>query len=518
MKQSIKSKFLLKTIVISISVFLGMGVIDAQVLEITGNTVLQEDITDGIHVASGITATLDLNGHKVTGKASTTNTKFYDDEKEAEVNIDSPYAAIVNEGTLTIIDSKANEENENNRGKVSATTGNGYALLNRNGKVIINGGIFYSNVSASTVANGWYTGKQNKAKTYSELIINGGEFINDTTSNASVKNDEYGILKIYGGSFKRTKNSYYAIQQAGKELIIDGKSTVNIVGNIQLSFRGADPDRTIELTGKINMNGSINCATEATKTSTADLYIHDITGTIIGITMTDATVKRALFENFTMTGTLIYNGLGATGTVNNVKGSVAKTNGTESYLLVKNSTFNKVEASNGKIEIKNSDIATHVTTMYGATVIIDGGNYGIVSAMTYPTNFNYLSGGHIIIKSTENATKIESIVGSKGKNADSISSILIDGNNITVKGDITVAREAEVTINGGLFEGNLLNIKEGIAANSYYAAEGLYDISGGTFDNEPNSAFIKDGYIKVLKDKQYVVLVDKADILVLIKF
>ena len=173
-----------------------------------GNTIkLGGEITASIEIPSGTSVTLDLNGQTLTGEGK-----------------DAIY--VENGASLTIIDSKGN-------GKVQAAASS-YAAVFNNGTVVLSGGYYTRSANqwyticnhgtmtinegvtvnttvdknSSLIENGYssYSGS-NERNNYvagtnianPKLTINGG---NITSSGLNpVKNDEGGILEIYGGEF-----------------------------------------------------------------------------------------------------------------------------------------------------------------------------------------------------------------------------------------------------------------------------------------------------------------------------
>ena len=185
--------------------------------------VLKNDITELVHIADGQNVALDLNGFTL--------------QNPSDKNDESQKGVILNDGTLTIMDSSKNGNgtvNAVNRMVAIANTGtltidggnftntattdkNPYAnyILNNNGMTTINGGKFVMDstnmTNSSIVKNGWYD--SNAATVVSndviahvegkiaKMTINDGSF----TSWTFVKNDKYGDMTIAGGTFTLTE-------------------------------------------------------------------------------------------------------------------------------------------------------------------------------------------------------------------------------------------------------------------------------------------------------------------------
>lgn len=140
-----------------------------------GSYRLDNNISDRISVASGITATLDLNGHNI----DTTNTSN---------------SAIYNEGTLTI-------------NGIGTVTGKNHGIYN-GGNITINSGNFngknYQGINTgsdavTTINGGTFTGNENGIYNNGDLTINGGTF---TGSYCGL--DNYLNAEINGGTYIST--------------------------------------------------------------------------------------------------------------------------------------------------------------------------------------------------------------------------------------------------------------------------------------------------------------------------
>lgn len=198
------------------------GVTGDQILKLAdsdGKITLTMDIclTDSITIPSGSTYTIDLAGYTITNRSGT-----------------SSYHTIINWGTVTIVDSVGG-------GVVDNIFHARAALYNAiGGTANLNGGTFTRSLEDSTAnSNSWYVLKNHGTMTidgatvefsssYSSMISNGYQNLNDkigtetalgskpllTIKNGTfsgglntVKNDEYGILVIEGGSFSNTVQS-----------------------------------------------------------------------------------------------------------------------------------------------------------------------------------------------------------------------------------------------------------------------------------------------------------------------
>ena len=174
---------------------------------------LEGDVTltsGALTIPVGATVTIDLKGHSLTGKNAADT--------------------IVNNGTLTIKDSgtggviNGNEAGHsallNNPGgivtmesgklnKTNNTGSNDYYVITNHGTMTINGGEIVSASShSSAIENGWFTASANTSQGYSIMTINDATVAqNGTKANGglyTLKNDDYGIMTINGGTFTNT--------------------------------------------------------------------------------------------------------------------------------------------------------------------------------------------------------------------------------------------------------------------------------------------------------------------------
>ncbi len=202
--------------------------IDKNVKEFT----LTEDLKEGIVVKDGANATLDLAGFSVTnnGKEHTIYV-----EKGATLTIKgngnvindaTGYASLINDGTVVV-------NGGNFKRNDAAGTKGFYVILNHGKMTIENGTVTGKGGISSLIDNGWYTPEQNVDKTMAELIINGGNF-ELTENDKYIKNDDYGIMTINGGTFNMVKPSSAIIGAmgyfSGKELVTINGGNFNYTG------------------------------------------------------------------------------------------------------------------------------------------------------------------------------------------------------------------------------------------------------------------------------------------------
>ena len=152
-------------------------------------------IEQGITIADGRVLTLDLNGFTLTNSGDS--------------------HTITNSGTLTIIDGGENGEVTNTSAEKAVILNNGemtlaggkytrtadhYVIDNNKGNMTIEAGVTVESPStlSSMIRNG---GDNNAVGATPTLTINGGSFSGGLNT---IKNDDYGILHINGGSFSNT--------------------------------------------------------------------------------------------------------------------------------------------------------------------------------------------------------------------------------------------------------------------------------------------------------------------------
>lgn len=203
--------------------------------EITTDTTLTENVTDGILVKSGSDVTLNLAGYDVTNNSGDTikiekGAKLTITGKGNVTNELDDYAVIHNLGTLTV--------KNGTYSRVETVKVTYYVVLNH-GVMTIDGGTFkisspdVGNSASSLIDNGWYHPEQNTDKAMSELTINDGEFLIEN-NNKYIKNDDYGIMTINGGTFTMVEPCTAVIgtvgNYSGKELLTVNNGTFNYTG------------------------------------------------------------------------------------------------------------------------------------------------------------------------------------------------------------------------------------------------------------------------------------------------
>ena len=472
-----------KTLILVLAIIMAVGILgmnlnvkadseETLVISQNGTVKLDKDITGGIHILSGVTATLDLNGHKVTGTTSTSESST------------SNQATIVNEGTLEI----------NGEGTVEGH--DSYTVLNRNGKLIINGGTYTTTAEVTStsgpglIVTGWYDGSQNSTGKLSELTINGGTYIGGLNN---VKSDEYGVLTINGGAFSEAGN--LSILASGKAFTMTGGS---IDKNIQIWNMGADQERTVSITGGTFANTSSISFQNNDKTKTnvfSEVTISNVTLKSIGCS-SETKMENVTISNVNTVATsndLIFKTTGNI-TLNNVT-SNKYTSISAPVINVNGGNFAKMQLVNcPEATLKETKVTGQLSASQKKTIItIEGGEYGSIAC--------YLSdrtavGGTIIVND-----------GNIG-NVDANSKGHIVINKGTISGDINAQYSAIVEITGGIIEGNVIAKEE-----TNETLKPTITITGGTFKNavsEAENGFVADGYGKYKVDEENYIVKEKV--------
>lgn len=198
---------------------------------------LTEDVNDGILVESGKQVTLNLGGKKITNKdgehtimVESGATLTIVGEGSA-TNTSNDRAVLSNDGTLII------KGGTYSRVETKTPDVTYYVFLNH-GTATIDGGTFKIDSEgvekpSSLITNGWYTPSDNKTGNMSSLTINNGEFLIEN-NDKYIKNDDFGIMTINGGTFTMKKPSSAVIGHmgyaSGKEKVTINGGTFNYTG------------------------------------------------------------------------------------------------------------------------------------------------------------------------------------------------------------------------------------------------------------------------------------------------
>ena len=232
-----------------------------------GDTVsLSEDETGSITVSAGKDITLDLAGHKLTNTADS-HTVTIDkgaslavlDSSEAQTgaidNVSHGKAAVVNHGTFVLnsgsLTRSAEASTLSDDGNTASGSNSWYVVWNT-GNMTVNGGkILFSSDNqgyySSLIDNGWADPDQNTEKAFATLTVTGGEL---SGGKITIKNDDYGILDIQGGTLTQACESFFSVFNWNDATISGG--TIN--GTVGAKGDGQTGENAYE-NGKLTISG-----------------------------------------------------------------------------------------------------------------------------------------------------------------------------------------------------------------------------------------------------------------------
>lgn len=255
------------------SIAAAIAAIDAK-----GTVTLLGDVTEDVTIPEGKAITLDLNGKKLTNKASHTITNngtltvtdsigggVVDNITHAKAALSNAVGATATLEGGTFMRSKEAGKDGNNSG------GNSYYTIENYGSMSFGSGASVENAGhfSSMIRNG---GK-NTAESPAEMTINGGTFSGGINT---IKNDDYGNLAINDGDFDNT--SQYVIMNWSKATINNGtfktssKATSAVLFN---SSYGNDPADT----GSLEVNGGTFTTNSAAQPVLTNYYDANNTAT-----------------------------------------------------------------------------------------------------------------------------------------------------------------------------------------------------------------------------------------------
>ena len=240
-----------------------------------GDTVsLSKDETDSITVSAGKDITLDLAGHKLTNTANN-HTVTIDkgasltvlDSSEAQTgaidNVSHGKAAVVNHGTFVLNSgsltrsAEASTISENGN---TASGGNSWYVVWNTGNMTVNGGkILFSadnqGYYSSLIDNGWADPDKNTEKAFATLTVTGGEL---SGGKITIKNDDYGILDIQGGTLTQACESFFSVFNWNDATISGGtiNGTVGAQGDGQTSENAYEHGK-LEISGNAQFSDTV---------------------------------------------------------------------------------------------------------------------------------------------------------------------------------------------------------------------------------------------------------------------
>ena len=228
---------------------------------------LSEDETGSITVSAGKDITLDLAGHKLTNTADN-HTVIIEkgasltvlDSSEAKAgtidNVSHGKAAVVNHGTFVLnsgsLTRSAEASTLSEDGNTASGSNSWYVVWNT-GNMTVNGGkILFSadnqGYYSSLIDNGWADPSKNTEKTFATLTVTGGEL---SGGKITIKNDDYGILDIQGGTLTQACESFFSVFNWNDATISGG--TIN--GTVGAQGDGQTGENAYEH-GKLEISGN----------------------------------------------------------------------------------------------------------------------------------------------------------------------------------------------------------------------------------------------------------------------
>lgn len=228
---------------------------------------LSKNETSSITVSADKDITLDLAGHKLTNTANN-HTVTIDkgasltvlDSSEAQTgaidNVSHGKAAVVNHGTFVLNSgsltrsAEASTISENGN---TASGGNSRYVVWNTGNMTVNGGkILFSadnqGYYSSLIDNGWADPDKNTEKAFATLTVTGGEL---SGGKITIKNDDYGILDIQGGTLTQACESFFSVFNWNDATISGG--TIN--GTVGAQGDGQTGENAYEH-GKLEISGN----------------------------------------------------------------------------------------------------------------------------------------------------------------------------------------------------------------------------------------------------------------------
>ena len=375
---------------------------------------LNQNVTEDVVIPEGVNVTIDLAGHTLTNKSghtitnNSTRTKVVDSVGSGVVdNVTHGRGAIYNNINASItLSGGAYQRSAEASTNATDAGGNSWYVLKNFGTMMINENVTvrFSELNpgyySSLIGNGWQNSSAAEAGNSGEpkpsdggnkatLTIKGGSFVG---GKITVKNDDYGVLKVSGGSIAQSTDSYYAIYNANDATISGGtimsksdavgsqhydgdanKGTLTVSGG---SITSEDGDAVSLLTGA---TGTIKGGTFTTGNGRYAINVDDSSsatisaGTFVGTTA-DKVVNKD--ESFADRYGVAEDGNGnLIATVTDAQATVTAPDGpVTNYESLSKALSNAPAGSVVKLQ-EDVDLASAVSTKnYGVTLDLNGHN------------------------------------------------------------------------------------------------------------------------------------------------
>jgi len=180
--------------------------INEQIASGISTIVLTADTTESVVIPKWATITLNLNGYKLMGDGANHTIENNGKLIVKDMSIAKTGVVYSNVANKACIFNSYGAELTVERAILDRGEVSWYCILNWGKSVTIND--IYVNLTsaaakAAVIANGFYSPQQdNPDKVFCSCVINGGYIATQGDPNACVKNDEYGIMAVSGGTFK----------------------------------------------------------------------------------------------------------------------------------------------------------------------------------------------------------------------------------------------------------------------------------------------------------------------------
>ena len=455
--------------------------------------IMQKDTTETVVIESGKKIVLDLDGHNITAPT------------------DKRYDAIVNDGTLTIKDSKKTGKiiSEKNSGiGVNANSNTTIEYANVQGQEGAVGGYKTTTGAKVTINDGVFTGKDNAVVIFNgsnrdgeanEVTINGGTFKGEIQSEGYIACGIYAPWKdkitVNGGTFD-IKGGAGIVARAGNVTITGGefKTTTNttvengvgkvgdsrvvvpcsaLVFDSAAAYPALTADSNIAVTGG-KFTSEVNTVSFIKKDTDSNNRIV-ISGGTFSSDITEYCEDNYVTEkNDDNTYTVkslkdvAVAQIGENGFYKTIQDAVNAAENDATITLLKDTTTDMISIENGKYITLNTN---------GKTITNGNGSYAINNKGTLTIN----GGGKIVRKDAGNSA-IRTI---GTLNLENIT-VETSNNKIAVKVDENGISNPHGILNVG--EGTVLTAKDGQAIQSW----GDVTINGGTMNGEVAAWSVKD--------------------------
>lgn len=382
--------------------------------KVTESLVIPKGRTVTIVLEDGATLTNDEGKHTIenSGTLTVTGSGTID-------NVTHGHGALVNYGTATLEGGTLTRSDENGSSP-SNNGGNSWYVIDNHGSLTITGNAVVRNTSAysSLIRN-----LGDSAANPATLTINGGSI--EQGNFIAVKNDDFGILSITGGTFN---SGNQAVQNWSEATISGGNFETGDI--ITWSYGGSNS--TTEISGSAVINGDVKAVN------------YDGGSSVASVTITGGTINGKLVKG-TYDGAIV----------------PAKPTATSSSIQVSGGSF--------------SDKSVSDFVKDGYTTTGSEGSFTITDA-TEPTEDSVAETGGIYYKSVQNAINAaeggatvtlventtENLTVSEGQN------VVLDLNGNTLSGNTNAPT---VTVNGGK-----LSVEDNTAASAP-SVDGSYKVS-----------------------------------------